>query len=48
MEGTRYYNKEGVAFAILSVGRDADKEKPNMVFIMPPGSNLDFLRRIFH
>jgi hypothetical protein len=45
MAGIHLYNKEGIAFAILS-GGEVDKEKPNMVFIMPPGSDID-LNRIF-
>lgn len=46
MAGIRLYNKEGIAFAILSAGDEVDKERPNMVFIMPPGSDID-LNRIF-
>jgi len=46
MAGIRLYNKEGIAFASLYVGDDADKEKPNMIFIMPPGTDID-LNRIF-
>ena len=46
MAGIHLYNKEGIAFAILSAGDEVDKERPNMVFIMPPGSDID-LNRIF-
>ncbi len=46
MAGIRLYNKEGIAFAHVYVGDEADKEKPNMVFIMPPGSDID-LNRMF-
>jgi len=46
MAGIRLYNNEGIAFGILFGGDEVQREKPNMIFIMSPGSDID-LNRIF-
>ncbi len=44
--GVHLYNDEGIAFGILFGGDEAQRGKPNMIFIMPRGSDID-LNRIF-